>query len=328
MPQLPVHPMMGEPPGRIAPSDELVNAFEFEAMAQRRLDSVTYALVAGGSRKPFDRITLRPRVMINTTKLDLTLDLFGRQMFAPLLIGPVSQQKRFHPEAELAMARGAAAAQALMVISDRASQPLDQIAPLCKAGFWYQVYAEGDMAGATARAKEAVRAGAKAVVLTPGKTGLDWNAIDRLRQACGAPLVLKGVMSAEEAQTCVQKGVQGIIVSGYVSGAVSGLGDGPVSGFATAIEVLPAVADAVAGKIPVLMDGGLCRGADMLKALALGARAVLIARPAVWGLAAYGADGVQRVTEMLQTELARDMAMCGKPNLRAIDRTTVRLHRW
>ena len=316
--------MMGEPPGRIAPSGELVNAFEFEAMAQRRLDSVTYALVASGSRKPFDRITLRPRVMINTTKLDLTLDLFGRQMFAPLLIGPVSQQQRFHPEAELAMARGAAAAQALMVISDRASQPLDQIAPLCKAGFWYQVYAEADMAPATGRAKEAVRAGAKAVILTPGKTGLDWNATDRLRQACGAPLVLKGVMSAEEAQTCVQRGVQGIIVSSCVSGS----GDAPVSGFATAIEVLPAVADAVAGKIPVLMDGGLARGADMLKALALGARAVLIARPAIWGLAAYGADGVQRVTELLQTELARDMAMCGKPNLRAIDRTAVRLHRW
>src|SRR5258708_2753819 len=148
-------PPMGEPPGRIAPLEELVNGFEFEAMAQRKLDSVAFALVAGGSRKALDRITLRPRMMIDTRKLDLTLDLFGRQMFAPVLIGPVAQQKRFHPEAELAMARGAAAAKAVMVISDRASQPFDLIAALCKAGFWYQIYAEADMAPAMARAKQA-----------------------------------------------------------------------------------------------------------------------------------------------------------------------------
>src|ERR1700712_2224599 len=134
--------MKGEPAGRIAPFEELVNALEFEAMARRKLDSLTYALVATGGRKALDRITLRPRVMVNTTKLDLTLDLFGLQMFAPILIGPVAQQKRFHPEGEIAMVRGAAAAKALTVVSDRASQPLDQIAALCKAGFWYQIYAE------------------------------------------------------------------------------------------------------------------------------------------------------------------------------------------
>jgi 4-hydroxymandelate oxidase len=315
MPQL-----TGEPPGRIAPLDELVNALEFEAMAQRKLDSLTYALVASGTRKSFERITLRPRMMINTTKLDLTLDLFGQQMFAPILIGPVSQQKRFHPEGELAMARGAAAAKALTVLPDRASQPIDQIAPLCKAGFWYQIYSAPDMSAATARAKSAVAAGAKAVCLTLSSGGLDWNAIDKLRQAFSVPLVLKGIMSAEEAQACVQKGVQGIVVSSYV--------EGPSAGLASAIEVLPGIADAVAGKIPVLIDGGFVRGADMLKALALGARAVLIARPALWGLAAYGADGVQKITELLQTELARDMAMTGKPTLKSIDRTTVKINRW
>jgi 4-hydroxymandelate oxidase len=315
MPQL-----SGEPPGRIAPLDELVNAMEFEAMAQRKLDSATYAMVASGSRKPFERITLRPRMMINTTKLDLTLDLFGQQMFTPILIGPVSQQKRFHPEGELAVARGAAAAKALIVISDRAGQPWEQIAPLCKAGFWYQVYAEPDMSAATVRAKSAVGAGAKAVCVTLSTGGLDWSAIDKLRQAFSVPLVLKGIMSAEEAQACVQKGVQGIVVSNYVNG--------PSAGLASAIEVLPGIVDAVAGKIPVLIDGGFVRGADMLKALALGARAVLIARPALWGLAAYGADGVQKVAELLQTELARDMAMTGKPTLKSIDRSTVKINRW
>jgi len=110
MPQL-----QGEPPGRIAPLEELVNAFEFEAMAKRRLSSVTGALIEGASRKPFERITLRPRVMVNTTKLDLSLNLFGQQLFTPIMIGPVAQQKRFHPEGELAMAKGAAAANATMV---------------------------------------------------------------------------------------------------------------------------------------------------------------------------------------------------------------------
>ncbi|MES1260716.1 MAG: alpha-hydroxy-acid oxidizing protein [Acidobacteriota bacterium] len=312
--------LIGEPPGRITPLDELVSAVEFEAMAKRRLDSLTAALIPGAVRKPFDRITLRPRVMVNTTKLDLTLELFGQQHFAPILIGPVSQQKRFHPEGELAMARGAAAARALLVVSDRASQPLAQIAPLCTAGFWYQIYAEPDMSAATARAKQAVSAGAKAVCLTLSSAGLDWAGIDRLRQALSVPVLLKGIMSAEEAQAAVGKGIQGLIVSSYV--------DGPSSGLASPIEVLPGIADAVAGKAPVLIDGGFQRGADMLKALALGASAVLIARAPVWGLAGYGTDGVRRITEMLQTELARDMAMCGKPNLKAIDRTVVKIHRW
>jgi 4-hydroxymandelate oxidase len=315
MPQL-----IGEPPGRIAPFQELVNSSEFEAMAQRKLDSLTYALVASGSRRAIERITLRPRVMINTTKLDLTLDLFGQQMFAPILIGPVAQQKRFHPEGELAMARGASDAKAAMVISDRSSQPPDQVASVCKAGFWYQVYAESDMGPAASRAKQAVAAGAKAVCLTLSTAGLDWPAIDSFRKSLNAPLVLKGIMSPDEAQQCCQKGVQGIIVSNYV--------DGPSAGLASPIEVLPGISDAVAGKIPILIDGGFIRGADMLKALALGARAVLIARPAVWGLAAYGSDGVQRITEMLQSELARDMAMTGKPTLKSIDRTTVKIHRW
>jgi 4-hydroxymandelate oxidase len=258
--------------------------------------------------------------MVNTTKLDLTLDLFGLQMFAPILIGPVALQKRFHPEGELAMAKGAAAARAVMVISDRSSQPLDQVAPLCTAGFWYQIYAEPDMTAATGRAKAAVAAGAKAVCLTVSSSGLDWGGVDRVRQALNAPLILKGVMSAEEAHACVQRGMHGIVVSNYV--------DGPSSGLASPIEVLPGIAGAVGGKVPVLMDGGMVRGADMLKALALGARAILIARPALWGLAGYGADGVQRLTELLQTELARDMAMTGKPNLKVIDRSAVQVHRW
>jgi 4-hydroxymandelate oxidase len=309
----------------MAPVEELVNAFEFEAMAQRKLDSEEFAEIAGSDRKPFDRITFRPRMMVNTTKLDLTADLFGLKMFAPILIGPLSEQKRFHPDAELAMARGASAAKAVMVIATRSSCAFDQIAAQLKGGFWYQVYPEPDVNAVRERAQRAIASGCKAVCLTLGvpnqpPVSWDWSAIDRFRNGLAVPLLIKGIMRPDEARTAIQNGVQGILVSNYAGRSVSGL--------ASPMETLPAIADAVGGKAPILIDGGFRRGSDVLKALALGARAVLVGRPALWGLAAYGAVGVQSVMELLQTELARDMAMCGAPNLQSISRSVVKIHRW
>jgi isopentenyl diphosphate isomerase/L-lactate dehydrogenase-like FMN-dependent dehydrogenase len=304
---------------RMAPVQELLNAFEFETAARRKLDGAAFEEIAGGDRAAFDRMTFRPRLMINTTRLDLTLDLFGQSMFAPIIVGPTAEQKRFHPDGELAMARGASAAKAAMVISSRCSYPVEQIAAQAKTALWYQVYPEADMA---ARAQEAVKLGCKAICLTLGmskEAGVDWTAIDRLRQTVGVPVLLKGIMNPEEARSAVQRGVQGIVVSNYTGRAGNAA--------AAPIEMLPAVVEAVAGKAPVLIDGGFRRGSDVLKALALGARAVLLGRPVLWALVSYGAEGVQRLLELLQTELARDMAMCGKPNLGSIDRAMVKVHR-
>jgi 4-hydroxymandelate oxidase len=317
--------LAGEPPGRVAPVEELVNAFEFEAMAQRKLDSGAFAEIAGSDRKPFDRITFRPRLMVNTTKLDLTADLFGLKMFAPVLIGPLSEQKRFHPDGELAMARGASAAKAVMVIATRSSCAFDQIAAQLKGNFWYQVYPEPDASAVRERAQQAITSGCKAVCLTLGVPDQppvvwDWSAIDRFRQGLKVPLILKGIMRADEARTAIQNGVQGILISNYAGRSVNGL--------ASPMETLPAIADAVGGKAPILIDGGFRRGSDVLKALAFGARAVLVGRPTLWGLAAYGAVGVQSVMELMQTELARDMAMCGAANLQSINRSVVKIHRW
>ena len=308
--------LIGEPPGRIAPLDETVNIFEVEAMAQRKLDSLTYAEIAGSDRRVFDRITFRPRMMVNTTKLDLTLELFGAPMFAPIVGGPIAQQKRYHPEGELATARGLAAAKAVMVVSDRSSFPVDQIAAQAKAGFWYQISPESDKE----KLHAAVAAGCKAVCLTLSDTGADWKSIDVLRQGLSVPFLLKGIMTAGDAGDAVRKGVQGIVVSNYVGT--------PTTALAAPMEVLPGIADTVGGKIPGLIDGSFRRGSDILMALALGARGVLIGRPVAWGLAAYGAEGVQHVTELLQSELARDTAMCGKVNLKAIDRSMVKVHKW
>jgi isopentenyl diphosphate isomerase/L-lactate dehydrogenase-like FMN-dependent dehydrogenase len=179
------------------------------------------------------------------------------------------------------------------------------------------------MAAARARALDAVKAGCKAVCLTiasanPG-AGLDWAAVDRLRQGLTVPFLLKGIMSADEAKTAVDKGVQGIIVSNWT--------ERPLVGLAQPVEVLPAIAGAVGGKIPVLADGSFRRASDVLKALALGAQAALVARPAVWGLAAYGAEGVQAVIELMQGELARNMAQNGRQNLADVDRSLVVIHK-
>jgi isopentenyl diphosphate isomerase/L-lactate dehydrogenase-like FMN-dependent dehydrogenase len=297
---------------RAAPLEELVNAFEFETAARRKLDPARSAELAGSDRAGFDRITFRPRMMVDTTHLDLTVNLFGQSLFAPLLVGPVSEQKRFHPEGELAMARGASAAQAAMVISCRSSYPLDQIAAQAKTAIWYQVYPAPAM---VAQAREAVKHGCQAVCLTlePSPRSADWSAVGRLSDALSVPLLVKGIRSPEAAQTALQHGAQGIMVSNYNG--------------ASPIDVLPRIADAVARKAPILVDGGFRRGSDILKALALGATAVLLARPVMWGLAAYGAEGVQRLIEMLQTELARDLAMCGRANLESLDRSVVALHR-
>lgn len=320
---LPAQQLAGEPPGRIPPVGELINAAEFEAQAERRLGRHTFSEIAGTERAALDRITLRPRMMVDTTKMDLSSTLFGESLFTPILVGPAADQKRFHPEGELAMARGAAAAKAVMVVAGRSSYPIDQIAAAAKTPLWYQVYLEPDIAEVRTRVQRAVAAGCKALCITlssdPAAAGTDWRAIDRLRQGIKVPVLVKGVMSPEEAQKAIAVGLQGIIVSNY--------SPRPVPGVVSPIEILPSIADAVGGRIPILMDGSVRVGSDVLKALALGAKAVLLGRPPLWGLASYGAEGVQSVVELIQSSFARDMAMCGKVTLKDLDRSVLTIHK-
>ena len=151
-----------------------------------------------------------------------------------------------------------------------------------------------------------------------GNPALDWSVIDQLRQGLTVSVVLKGIMNPEEADTAVKRGVQGLIVSNY--------GGRFVQGLASPFAMLPSIADAVGGKIPLLIDGGFRRGSDILKALVLGAQAVMVTRPPLWGLAAYGAEGVQAVMEMLQSELARNMTMIGARTPKMLTRGMIRSH--
>lgn len=328
---------------RTPPLDELVNLFEVESVARSKLAPAVYEHIAAGvgagttvrrNREAFDRITFRPRMLVDVREMDISLELFGQRWDAPILVGPTADHRIVHPDGEAATAKGAAAAKTLMVVSSRPSVPIQQIASVTKGPLWFQLDTEGDSNAMKQRVRGALDAGCKAICLTAGApyearpswppsaktiTKLTWTAIQQIREWSGVPVLIKGVLSPEEAQMCVEKGTQGIIVSNH--------GGRYVDGAPATIDVLPRIVDAVAGRVPVLIDGGFRRGTDILKALALGAKGVLLGRPPLWGLAAFGAEGVQKVLEMLQTELALAMGLSGKPDLAAVDRSLVKIHR-
>ncbi len=318
-----------EPPlaPRLVPREELVNLLEFEEEAKKKLPPATFALIAGGDRALFDRITLRPRMNIPTTDMDLSVTLFGQEHFTPIIVAPIADQKRFHTDAELATAKGAAAGKALMIVSSRSSVPLADIAAVAKPAFWYQVYAS-DSAAKT-QVQDAIKAGAQAIIVTVGAShaangarpasasSINWSAVDAIKQGVNVPVIVKGITTPAEATTALQHNVQGIVASNF---------GGLLANKDAMILTLPNIIDAVAGKVPVLTDGSFRRGTDTFKALAFGAQGVLIGRPVMWGLAAFGEAGVQSVIEMAQTELGRYMGMCGKVNLKALDRTAVKVH--
>jgi 4-hydroxymandelate oxidase len=310
---------------RPPPPAELVNVFEFEEVALTALPGTAFEAIAGSNRAAFDRMTFRPRMMVPTVDLDLTVDLFGHRHFAPIVVGPVAAQRQYHPDGELATVRGASAANAGVVVTSRSSVALEDLAAAAATPLWYSVY--GGLADA-GQVRAAVAAGCRAVCITAGgphdlpargasDPRVDWTAVDRIRAGLEVPVLIKGVMTPEDARRAIERGVQGIVVSDHGSGTAGGLAP---------IEVLASIADAVEGRAAVLIDGGFRRGTDILKALVLGARAVLLARPVMWGLAAYGAEGVQLVIEMLQTDLARNMASLGAPTLASLTRSLVRIH--
>jgi 4-hydroxymandelate oxidase len=303
-------------PVRLPPLGELVNALEFEEPAKLTLPPSVFAAIAGGDRAAFERITFRPRMMVPTLDLDMSVDLLGEPHFTPILVGPVADQLRFHKDAELATVRGASDARAAVVVSSRSSLPIGEIVAQAKSPLWFSAYADSD---ARRHIDGAVAAGCKVICLTvepPAKP--NWQRIETIRRGLNAPLVVKGIATVQDAKAALDQGAKGIVVSDH---------GGTGADKTAPIEVLPSIVDAVAGRAAVLVDGGFRRGSDIAKALAFGANGVLLARPIMWALSAYGADGVRTLLELLQNDLARNMGALGAVNLKMLTRAMVRVHR-
>jgi 4-hydroxymandelate oxidase len=318
----PAYAQDGLPAIRLAPVEEIVAAPEFEQMAELALRPEMFETIRRGDRASFDKMTFRQRLMVYAMDLDLTTELFGHAMFAPIVVGPVGHQGTLHEEGELATARGAAAAQTSMVATRHSSFPIEEIAAETDQPLWYQVYAELDLAPVREDVARAVAAGCQVLCVTVGVSSagapvrIDWGAIEQFALNAGVPVVVKGIMNLDDAHTAVDRGAQGLVVSNH--------GDAVGLGGVAPVDVLPTIVDAIGDRVRVLVDGGFTRGSDILKGLALGATAVMLARPMMWALAAYGAPGVETALRLLINELARNMAASGRPTIGMIDRELVR----
>ncbi|MBM3694971.1 MAG: alpha-hydroxy-acid oxidizing protein [Actinobacteria bacterium] len=306
------------------------------------------------------RIRLLPRVMRDVSAVSIATEVLGTPLGMPILVGPWAFQGLAHPEGETATAKGAAAAGTAMVVSTVATTSLEDVAVAAPAApRWFQFYLLRDRLMSEDLLHRAAAAGYRAVVMTvdklpvPGRrrrlaadrfslpertvipnfgyvvpegkdTGPDGYlrglldpsvTFDDLSWACAEcrlPLVVKGVLSPEDAVAAVEAGASGLIVSNH--------GGRQLDGAVATADALRAVVDAVAGRVPVLVDGGIRSGADVLKALAIGASAVLVTRPVIWGLVVHGAPGVEAVLHELAAELAHAMALCGARDVADVDR--------
>jgi 4-hydroxymandelate oxidase len=345
------------PHPRVPRLDELATPIDFEAVAFAKVPRAAYNYTAYGSeteftlrrnRQAFDWVKLVPRAFADASaKPDTAIDLFGTRMPYPILISPSAGHQALHAEGELATHQGATAANTTMIVSNVSSYPIDKIAAAAAGPLWWQLYPKRTIDENKAPLDEALAAGCKAIVVTVDQQSsyyeralhdrnlaavtrrttratptnpyrvedyrwwYTWDLFDHLRKFTKLPIVIKGVLTPEDAKIAIDKGLNAIYVSNH--GGRS-LDYGPSS-----LEVLPEIAGAVGGRVPVLIDSGFRRGTDILKALALGANAVCLGRVVRWGLAAYGNVGVQRVLELLQAELVHAMRTNGAASLAEIN---------
>jgi 4-hydroxymandelate oxidase len=335
--------------------EQPVTLEDYEEPARAKLPAEVYGYYAGGAgdewtlrenRRAFERWVLRPRMLrgFRDTDLDLSVELFGSRLSMPVLVAPWAYQRMAHPDGELATARAAARAGTAMVVSTTAEDILEDIASASDGPRWWQLYVFEDRGATADILARAVASGFGAIVMTvdfqenglrhrDARSGfvmpiglpssdyryepaLSWDDVAWVRgRAPELPLLLKGILTAEDAALAVDAGVDGIVVSNH--------GGRQLDGAPAGISALPEVVEAVGGRIPVLMDGGVRRGTDVLKALALGAAAVLVGRPCAWGLSVAGEQGVVDVLETLRLEIANAMLLSGCRTLADVTRDLV-----
>jgi 4-hydroxymandelate oxidase len=353
---------------------EVVCLTDFEPLAKERLSYMAWEYFNGGAadeitvrwnREAYQRIRLKPRVLVDVSKLDTRVTILGQEQAFPILLAPTSYHKLAHPDGELATARGAGAAGATMVLSSFATTAVEDVARSASSSLWFQLYAQTDQGFTRDLVRRVEAAGCRALCLTvdapvagarnreaqanfglphgmdlPNLKGLkgfggggshrptgqeiyssildpalSWKDVEWLSSFAKVPLLVKGVLNPDDADRAVKSGVAGIVVSNH--------GGRNLDTVPATVDALPLVADKVAGRVPVLVDGGIRRGTDVLKALALGASAVLIGRPYLYGLGAEGETGVTKVVNILQREFKMAMALTGRTSIASIDRSVI-----
>jgi len=358
-----------------------LSVFDFEPVAKQNIPVAHWGYLATGTdddgtitanREGFDRWALRPRRLIDVSKVDTSVTLFGTSHPTPIIINPVGSQKAFHPEGEIAVARAAKTGNHLQVLSTVATTSIEDTIAARGAPVWFQLYHQSDWAITKQIVQRAERAGAPAIVFTvdlnggsnretmiryaradtrtctnchfggaplPGVSGRvddrdnrrkpnlngyekltpipevgtpTWEFIDRLKNATKMKVLIKGIVTREDAQIAVKRGVDGLFVSNHGGRAENSM--------RATITSLPEVVQGVAGKIPVVCDGGFRRGTDVFKAMALGASSIGIGRPYIWGLGAFGQEGVEAVLAILRKEFEVVMRQGGVTSIAQITR--------
>ena len=317
---------------------QLLSVWDYERAAEERLDPAAFGYFAGGANDEwtlrenlaaFRRWVLRPRMLVDVSEVTTATTVLGTEVSFPVLIAPMAFQGRAHPDGEKAMARGALAAGTVMCLSTVSTFELEDVAGAASdSAKWFQLYWGPDRAEVQGLVARAEAAGYRAIVVTVDfpevgrrerelrtsferpkplddivDRSLTWRDLEWLRARTTLPILVKGILTAEDAVLATEAGVDGIVVSNH--------GGRQLDGVAASVDALPEVVEATEDRAVVLLDGGVRRGTDVVKALALGARAVLVGRAALYGLAVAGAEGVERVLDLLREEVELAFALCG-----------------
>lgn len=333
---------------------------EFEALAAACVEPAAFDYIAGGA---WDELTLaenvaswrrrqlRPRVLVDVSRINASTTLLGAAAAFPAAVAPMAVQGLAHPDGEIAMARAAAAAGIPFTLSTVSSRSIEDVAAAAPDGTrWFQLYTQADPGKGRSLVRRAAAAGYSAIILTvdlpllgyrerdrrnrfvlPGLgnladaprspagdrevTSLTWDHLDEIRGWSGLPLVLKGILTAEDAGLAMERGASAIVVSNH--------GARQLDRVAAPIDVLEEIVSAADGRTEVWVDGGVRRGLDIAIALGLGARGVLLGRPMLWALAAGGQAGVERALAILREEFEIALALLGAPTPGAICREHV-----
>jgi lactate oxidase len=350
-------PVLAPTPSAVGPL-KIASLLDLEDQARRVLGDGPFTFAASGSgaewtmhenRRAFDRYVINPDYLAGRSAPDLRTTVLGAALSLPVFTAPTGSLGMIHATADVGMAQGTAASGALMTMSTRANRTIEQVGAASTGPKWYQVYLPADRGQAREAFQRARAAGFTALVFTidaigagnsealvrdgydpaaaaaaagfhslapPAKPELGWDDLVFVQKEGGLPVILKGVLTPELARRAVEAGVAAIQVSNH--------GGRQTDGVPAALDALPPVVEAVGGRVPVLMDSGIRRGVDVFKALALGAKAVGLGRPALYGLALGGPAGVQSVYDRLKLELALTMQGAGVDRIDQISSQYVR----